>query len=108
MTDAYLVEKMSKTNPWVKKAYKVCCSYVHFSCSHYYHLLGQSLKTETGKRNLYIRSTDEVIPDESKIQAINAFKIITEGIFQCIKLWANEERKKYSSKELMNRFKDLT
>jgi hypothetical protein len=107
MTDAYLVRKMSDRNSWVDRAYNVCCSYVHFSQSHYHHLLEQSTKEESGTRNFYIGSTDENIPDESKLQAINAFKVITEGIFQCIKLWTKEERKKYNQNKLVRRFNKL-
>lgn len=81
MTDSYLVELLSKNNPWIVHIYKLTSGYIHLSDQHIHQMLGKSSVINDNLRDFYIRPDCTHIDIEHKIQMINAFLKITEGVF---------------------------
>lgn len=83
LSDAYLLDRLSEHEPWVKTVYKNCSGFVHFSEKH----LGISVSTEgedIGHFTARISSEQQHIPKEIWEELSDAFihvnKIIIEYV----------------------------
>ncbi len=92
LQDFYLVEKLSKNNPWIYNVYKLCSGYIHLSENHILHMIEQTTKSDDGKRKFYIGSNNGKIEEQQWEELINAFSVITEAIFKLFLVW--EQRAK--------------
>jgi len=86
MTDRYLVEKLSQQFPWVEKVYEATSGYVHLSEKHMFNAMQAS--GEDYKLTLKITDRDAFVPDTLYIEAIGAFKAITDILFEYVYGWA--------------------
>ena len=106
LSDRNLVDMMAKQNPWVDHVYELACSYIHLSDQHFYQMLGRSDKIDDGKREICIGSGDEHLDPQHKLELINAFKVITEGLFKLLPEW-RKLATQYSESELENSYSVL-
>jgi hypothetical protein len=108
LTDVYIVEQLNKSDPWIKHVYDFCCNYVHFSEAHIKAVIDNSPKTEDGTyRNIHLTIKDKNVPISHKNEAIDAFKLITEGLFETIQLWTDKIRNVFDEQELKRRFTSI-
>lgn len=84
LRDGYLVDLLSKENPWVKNVYDLTSGYIHLSDQHYFHMLGRSNVEANGIREFYVGSKDEHVNSQHKIELVNAFSSVTNGIFKLL------------------------
>ncbi|MBV2127574.1 hypothetical protein [Arsukibacterium indicum] len=88
LSDAYLVDRLTEINPWLKDTYRHCSSYIHLSDTSFHHLLDKSEQVpNTNERKLYIGSDESEIAEKYKIELIQAFSVATEGIQKLTKEW---------------------
>lgn len=97
MMDHYLIQKIEPAFPWLPKAYKATCGYIHLSEKHLFSVLGQG---DGGDRSFRITCgpNDSSITDENRLEAIEAMTAATSGVLELIHGWAhrkeNPEEKK--------------
>lgn len=84
MTDAYLIGKLSKGEPWVGKIYRETSGWIHLSDKHIFNALrigsGNTLQG-------HIALEDPFIPNSLYLEAIGAFRAATELLFTYISGW---------------------
>jgi hypothetical protein len=85
MTDAYLVEQLSKKHPWVAKVYETTCGYIHLSDQH----ILQAIESREGDSSFVFKmsATDEHLDDESYVEAVEAFCAATEPFHYYVEGW---------------------
>lgn len=99
LRDWYLVELLSKKNPWVRHVYKLCSSYIHLSDSSFKHLMMKSEQTsQSSERMFYIGSDESEIDEAAKIELIQAFRVSTIGIQNLAVEWI-EKRHEFGTNE---------
>jgi hypothetical protein len=76
LRDAYLVQCMSDTRPWLPEVYKQLSGFVHFSDSHVFASVA-SLDSE-GDVSFQLSELDLDYPEESWIELIDCFREATE------------------------------
>lgn len=86
MSDQYLVENLTKKNPWIRDVYNNTSGYIHLSEKHFFNAIRVSGENE--QINLKISDVDTFVPDEIYIEAIEAFKASTDMLFEYISSWA--------------------
>jgi len=102
MTDKYLVDKLTQQYTWIKKVYDNTSGYIHLSEKHVFNILRTS--GEDHKFKLRITDSDEFIPDELYIEAIDAFKATTDILFEYVYGWAyTKDNPQEAAKELRMR-----
>jgi hypothetical protein len=86
MTDRYLVEKMSKDHPWMKKVYDTTSSYVHLSNMH---ILNSSKLKDSEQRTIAfsISKQDRWLTEEEKIEATQCMLEISKILFDYLSGW---------------------
>ncbi|RLA03516.1 MAG: hypothetical protein DRQ54_10665 [Gammaproteobacteria bacterium] len=104
LKDYYLVECLSENNDWISRVYKLCSSYVHLSDQHIFHMLGRTEDAGNGERNFYIGSSDEHVEEKHRIELVNAFAVVTKGIFKFFPEW-EKLSKEYDLNQLEARYK---
>jgi len=87
LRDFYLVKRLSEQNNWIEHVYKLCSGYIHLSDQHVYHMIGRTDATDDDKRTFYMGSSDEHIDEKYRIELVNAFEVITQGIFKLFVEW---------------------
>ncbi len=97
LQDFYLVNLLSKKNPWVKKVYKLCSGYIHLSDQHIFHLIEKTDSEDDGTRTFTIGSQSEDIDEIHWKELVNTFEHTTRGIFKLFPKW-EELSKKYTSR----------
>ncbi|HEX5513075.1 MAG TPA: hypothetical protein VFY81_01660 [Gammaproteobacteria bacterium] len=103
--DAHLVDLLAPKIPWLRHVYNLCCSYIHLSDQHFYHLLAQSAVIDVdGTRNVTVGDGDDHVVIEHKRQAIQAFIAITEGLLSLANSWVKTGAAFGSCTELRQRF----
>lgn len=95
MTDAYLLEKYSAHEPWTVKVHDSGSGFIHLSNKHIFGLFGE-LKDDN-RFEIRIGPTQDNIPEEFRIEAVDAITHITKLIIGLCKQWLNE-RNRFSSK----------
>ncbi len=103
LKDFYLVECLSKNNEWVSRIYKLCSSYIHLSDQHIFQLLSRAEDAGNGEKRFYIGSGDDHIDKEHRLELVNAFVIVTEGVFKLFDEW-EKISKKYNQNTLKNQY----
>lgn len=104
LKDYYLLECLSEQNSWIKRIYKLCCSYIHLSDQHTFHMLERfGDEAEDGKRNFYINSDYEHVNKEHRVELIKAFNNTTQGIFKLLTEW-EKLSKDYDPAELRKKY----
>jgi hypothetical protein len=103
MTDQYLVNKLAQQYTWIKKVYDNTSGYIHFSEKHIVNAM--KMPGEDGKFTMKVTDKDEFVPDEIYIEAIEAFKAITDIFFEYVSGWAyTKDNPIKAAKELRMRF----
>ena len=106
LRDFYLVKCLSEQNDWIEHVYKLCCGYIHLSDQHIIHMLDRADVEADGKRTFIISSTDEHIEEKHRVELINAFTEITQGVFKLFTEW-KKVSSKYNSTELDEKYKKI-
>jgi hypothetical protein len=76
LRDAYLAERLSEKNPWVKPLYDELCNFVHFSNKHIFTSIA---KMDEEKHIVYfqVSAEDAKHPDESYFEIVDSyFKVL--------------------------------
>jgi hypothetical protein len=86
MRDQYLVNKLTEEYPWVKSVYEETSGYVHLSNKHIFnaHRAGKDEGIIEGK----IAEGDSYVKEDLYLEAIAAFKAITDILFDYVYGWA--------------------
>jgi hypothetical protein len=89
MTDAYLVQMLSRDFDWVERVYERTSGYVHFSNVHMLSAI-TSAEDEGGDRilELKISDMDKPLPEELYLEAIEAFAECTHVLLWYVTGWA--------------------
>jgi hypothetical protein len=82
LRDHYLVDKLAEEYPWVRDVYNETSGYIHLSSKHIFnaHRQGEEEDTFEGK----IAVGDNYVRDELYLEAIAAFKAITDVLFEYV------------------------
>ncbi len=99
LRDNYLVEILTPKNSWLPHVYNLCCSYIHLSEQHIFHLLEQSKKDDRDNERIFaITDGDDHIDIKHKREVIEAFKVATDGVLTVVNIWM-DIRAAYGSTE---------
>lgn len=87
LTDAYLVEQLSKEYPWVASVYDRCSDYVHLSDAHVWSIFRKDEQAAPGeaKFGLAVGFGTVELPDDKYVEAIEAFVAATDILFHYMK-----------------------
>lgn len=85
MTDAYLLKKLSVEYPWMPNVYEFTSGFIHLSEKHIIHTVRKL--DEDGNMQTAIGPGDDHVPDEFKIEAIDAFDAITDVALRFVVSW---------------------
>lgn len=89
MTDRYLVEKMTEDFPWIGNVYEHTSGYIHLSEKHIFNAFYVNEKErDQGKFSAKISLNDQFVPDNIYLEAIDAFKAVTDIFLKYIHEWA--------------------
>ena len=88
MTDRYLLECLSESEPWITSLYEHTSGFVHLSEKHIFATL-QSVREEKEERTLefLIGGADAFIPSERYVEAIDAFEAVTDLLLRYLEGW---------------------
>ena len=86
MTDRYLLENLSRDNPWIINVYEQTSGYIHLSEKHIFN----AINTGKEERVLSMKITDEdaFIPNEVYEDTVENFTLATDLLFRFIGSWA--------------------
>jgi hypothetical protein len=86
MRDNYLTNRLAEEYPWVAEVYKETSGYIHLSNKHIFnaHRPGD----EEGILEGRIAEGDSYVRDDLYLEAIAAFKAITDILFDYVHGWA--------------------
>lgn len=88
MTDAYLVESLSREYPWLPEVYKHACAHVHLSEKHFFSAIRVGEKEgDAAPLHLKISESDMFIPDQVYVEAVDLFEKASEILFRYIHGW---------------------
>jgi hypothetical protein len=90
LRDRYLVDKLAKEYPWVKDVYKQTSGYIHLSNKHI--INAHRPRVEEGTLEGKIAEGDSFVTDELYLEAIAAFKAITDILFEYVYRWGYTKR----------------
>lgn len=86
MTDANLIEYLSKDYNWIKNVYKQTSGYIHLSEKHIANT-HRSFDSKTRSVEHIVASNQNFLPKEIFIEAINGFVACTDILFKYIEGW---------------------
>ncbi len=89
MTDGYLCERVGENHPWIRSVYKETSGFVHLSEKHIF----ASLKLQSNEDHtlfLKVSDRDEFVPDSAYVEAIVAFKKLTDLLLEFVVSWSSE------------------
>lgn len=92
LTDAYLVDRLSQSHPWVRRVYEFTSGYVHFSERHFFdtvHTLGSD---EERTMQLEISDTDDKFPEWSWAEVAECFNKLTEILVSALASYATHKQ----------------
>jgi hypothetical protein len=78
LTDAYLIDRMSRDHPWVRNVYKVTSGYVHFSESQFFDSVHSMSSDDERKMTLQVSHIDGKYPEESWVEVAACFNHLSE------------------------------
>jgi hypothetical protein len=86
MTDAYLVERLSKEFDWMARVYKEASGYIHLSNKH---LLSAFTISDADKGSFEVKVSpiDKPLSDDVYIEAIEAFSAATQVFMRYLHGW---------------------
>lgn len=91
MRDAYLIEIVAKTDPWIKTVYNSGSGFIHLSEKHIFGLFADRTGEDTF--NISIGPGQPHIPDSFRIEAVAAISHTTSLIMSLCKNWLDEKLK---------------
>ncbi|WP_019882353.1 MULTISPECIES: hypothetical protein [unclassified Methylophilus] len=94
MTDAYLVGKYSALAPWIVPVYDSGSGFIHLSEKHIFGMFGN--QKQENQVEIIIGPTQSHIPEEFRVQAVNAITHITGLVIEFCRDWL-DERNRHSS-----------
>lgn len=85
LTDAYLVEQLSKDYPWAKRVYKATSGFIHLSDKHVFHSVRNL--SDDGTFTMAVATGDEHVPLDAKLEGAAGLLAITEVLFDFVRGW---------------------
>ena len=86
MTDRYLVEQLAVEYPWITQVYEKTSGYIHMSDTHMFSAF-DGVNSEDRSVGIKIGATDKELPDETYLEAIEAFRHTTQILARYIDGW---------------------
>ncbi|MGR9046116.1 MAG: hypothetical protein ACU83N_12530 [Gammaproteobacteria bacterium] len=86
MLDSFLVKELQKRKPWAERVYNATSGFVHLSEKHIFGLFEEPIESG-GKFEISIGRSGEKVPIQMKIEAVSAFKEITDEILVLVDEW---------------------
>ena len=90
MTDARLVGKLKGDYPWMPNVYEFTSGFIHLSEKHIIHTVHKL--GDDGTMQTMIGPGDEHVPDEFKLEAIQALDAITDVALHFVLSWVLTKR----------------
>jgi hypothetical protein len=91
MTDAYLVQQLSKSYPWVSWLYERASGYVHLSEKHIFNAF--TLGDREGTWDIKISGQDAgAWTEERYLEAVEAFAAVTDLVLELVNAWVIERQ----------------
>ena len=78
LTDAYLVDRMSRDYPWVRKVYNFTSGYVHFSESQFFDSIHSMSGDDEREMTLQISHIDNKYAEERWVEIAACFNHLSE------------------------------
>lgn len=85
MKDAYLVRMVAKDYPWIENVYRQTSGYIHLSEKHFLNAI--TAVGDGGEISMKMSPLDKTVPDESYVEAIEAFLAATGIFFRYLEGW---------------------
>lgn len=103
MRDVHLKEMLAVNNEWVERVYNITSGYIHLSDQHISHMLQKTTEEGNGQKCFFISATAEHVNEQHKMELVQAFKSVTNGVFG---LLAEFQRinSQYSASELQSKY----
>lgn len=95
MTDAYLVGKLSVSNPWVSSVYEITSGFIHFSDKHIFSMA--FVRDLEGSMDIFISDSDENISDDLFADLCVAFLESTRLLLHFACEWFGVKQRKQHS-----------
>ena len=91
MTDRHLVECLAQEYSWIDDVYQQTSAYIHFSNKHLWNVLGPTVSQDEMYRTVILKVTnkDEFIPDAEYLNAIRAFRQLTDLLLEFASAWTS-------------------
>jgi len=89
MRDAYLLSEFATKEPWVKSVYESGSGFIHLSNKHILGLFSGS--GDGGVFQIAIGPTQNNIPEDFRVEAVEAMTHITQLILSLCNRWLNEK-----------------
>ena len=86
MHDSFLVKELSKKKPWAQGVYEATSGFVHLSEKHIFGLFEKPIESG-GKFEISIGRSGKKVPIQMKIEAVLAFREITNEILIFVDDW---------------------
>ena len=86
MTDQYLVEQLSLEYPWIEHVYEKTSGYIHMSDTHMFSAF-DDVNNEDRSVGIKIGAEDKELPDDTYLEAVEAFRHISEILARYIDGW---------------------
>jgi len=100
MTDAYLVEGLSKDYEWIESVYKQTSGYIHLSINHIANAC-KNYNKETRSIEYVVSNNQDFLPQSAFVEAINAFIKCTETLFVYLEGWVFSKNNPTLAKEMI-------
>lgn len=92
LTDAYLIDRISKDHPWMKESYKRLSGYVHFSENQLFDSIVGVGSEEERTINISIATEDSNFPEVSWIEIVQSFVALLSIFGDLLVKYRNEIR----------------
>lgn len=91
LTDAYLVDRLSQSYPWVRNVYKSTSGYVHFSEQQFFDSVHSLGSDEERTMQLEISHIDNRFPEWSWAEVAECFNRLTEILLSAVAAYATHK-----------------
>jgi hypothetical protein len=93
MSDAYLVQTLSKEYDWLQKVYDDLCGYIHFSNKHIFDSFN-SFDDENRKIEFLFGNEDHKYPEYSWVEIVDCFTMSLNIFFVYLDAWVDSKANK--------------